>query len=214
MSRIDHVVVGVRDLDAAAGTIWRRYGLEAQAGGVHTGAGTGNMIVPVGNDQFLELLAVLDPGSRHPIVGWLQRMLGDGDRLLALAIEPDDLDASAGRLGEPVTELDRVADDGRHVHFRLTGALGLLGPETLPFFVTTTAGREWRCGFRPPRHRTDASGIRWVELGGDESTIRARVADPSLPLRIVSGRRGVTAIGLALGGAEVVMRSQPEETPR
>src|ERR1700751_2320500 len=100
MSRIDHVVVGVRDLDAAATMLWQRYALEAQPGGVHAGAGTGNSIVPVGNDQFLELLAVLDPDSPHPIVGWLTAVLGGGDRLLALAIEPDDLDVTASRLGE------------------------------------------------------------------------------------------------------------------
>ena len=206
MTRIDHVIIGVRDLKAAATTMWRRYGLEAQPGGAHSGAGTGNMIVPLGNDQFFELLAVLDPRSPHPIVRWLSALLVDGDRLIAVALEPDDIDATADRLGEPIIELDRVAEDGRSVHFRVTGVTGLLGSELLPFFVTTSVGREWRCGFRPPQHRAEARGIRWVELGGDESQIWTRVRDKSVSLRIKSGRPGVTAVALDVGGVETIVQ--------
>ena len=206
MARIDHVVIGVRDLQTAAAAMWDRFGLEPQPGGDHSGAGTANLLVPVGNDQFLELLAVTDPQSRHPIVRWLSRVVGDGDRLLAVAVEPDDLDATAARLGEPIIEQDRVAADGRRVGFRLTGTMGLLSPEILPFFVATTAGREWRCGFRPARHRANVQGVRWVELGGDEGRIRAQIADAPLPLRVVDARAGVTAVGLGDGGTEVVLR--------
>jgi hypothetical protein len=66
LSRIDHIVIGVRDLDVAATRMWRHHGLEAQPGGTHSGAGTANMLVPLGNDQFFELLAVVDPTSPHP----------------------------------------------------------------------------------------------------------------------------------------------------
>jgi hypothetical protein len=206
MARIDHIVVGVRDLQTSAAVIWERYGLEAQPGGIHTGAGTANLLVPFGDDQFLELLAITDHQSPHPIVGWLSKLLTDGDRLIALAVEPDDLDATAARLGEPVIEQDRVATDGRRVHFRLTGTIGLLGREILPFFVETTTGREWRCGFRPARHRAGTTGVRWVEMGGDETRIREQIACAPLPIRVVSGRAGVTAVGLDVGGRELVLR--------
>jgi hypothetical protein len=206
MTRVDHIVIGVRDLEAAAALMWERCGLEAQPGGAHTGAGTANLLVPLGNDQFLELLTVTDTASRHPIVRWLSRLLTAGDRLIALAVEADDLDATAARLEEPVIEQDRVAADGRRVAFRLTGTRGLLGPEILPFFVETTAGKEWRCGFRPARHRVDSAGVRWVELGGDEAHIQEQLAGASLPIQVVNGRAGVTAVGLEVAGAEMVLR--------
>ncbi len=206
MARIDHIVVGVRDFQTSAALIWERYGLEAQPGGTHTGAGTANLLVPLGGDQFLELLGVTDHQSPHPIVGWLSKLVTDGDRLIALAVEPDDLDATAARLGEPVIEQDRIATDGRRVHFRLTGTMGLLGREILPFFVETTAGRQWRCGFRPARHRADIRGVRWVELGGDEARVRAQVACDSLSIRVTGGRPGVAAVGLDVGDRELVMR--------
>jgi len=39
VGRIDHIVIGVRDLQVAGEEIFSRYGLEAQAGGSHSGAG-------------------------------------------------------------------------------------------------------------------------------------------------------------------------------
>jgi hypothetical protein len=137
----------------------------------------------------------------------LSALLVDGDRLIALAVEPDDVAATAERLGESIIDVHRVGEAGRTVDFRLTGVIGLLGPELPPFFVTTSAGREWRCGFRAARHRAEPRGIRWVEMGGDESKIRTRLLDPLLPLRIVSGRPGVAAVALDIGGAETVVRS-------
>lgn len=206
MKRIDHVVLAVRDLDATARWLWETYGLEAQPGGVHAGVGTANRIVPVGDDQFIELLTVTDSRSRHPIVPWLSAQLASGDRLLQVAVDPGDIDAEAARLGEPVQELERVAADGRRVGFRLTGIIGAFGPGLLPFFVVCSSGAEWRCGFRPPRHRVDPGGIRWVELGSPDVDVRAQVLDDSLPFRFVLGRPGVAAVALDISGAEVVLR--------
>jgi len=206
LTRIDHIVFAVCDLDAAARGLWTNFGLEAQPGGQHAGAGTSNLLVPVGNDQFIELLTVSDPASRHPIVPWLSKHLAQGDRLLQVAVDAGAIDTVAARLREPIGEVDRVSGDGRRVHFRLTGIAGGFGPEILPFFVECTAGQDWRCGFRRPRHRVAARGVVWVELGSDEARARAQVSDESFPLRFARGRPGVLAIGLDLDGKEVELR--------
>jgi len=207
LSRIDHVVFGVRDLRAAARALWEQFGLEAQPGGDHAGAGTSNMLVPIGNDQFIELLAVSDSHSRHPIVSWLSKQLLDGDRLLQVAIDPGDLDATAARLQEPARELDRVSEDGRRVGFRLTGIVGAFGPGILPFFVACTSGHQWRCGWRPAKHRVNPHGFLWVELGSDEARVRAQVDDPSLPFKFAPGRPGISAVALNLSGTPLVIRA-------
>lgn len=207
MHRIDHVVFGVGDLDVAARRLWDECGLEAQPRSDHAGAGTANRIVPVGNDQMIELLAISDSGSPHPIVPWLARLLANGDRLLQVMIDPGEIDATAARLGEPVRELERVADDGRRIAFRLTGIAGSFGPGMLPGFVSCSEGREWRCGFEPPKHKVRTGGIRWVELGSDEAKVWAQIPDRSLPFRFVPGRPGVSAVALELDGREVVLRA-------
>ena len=204
--RIDHIVFAVRDIDAAAREFGDRYGLEAQARAELEGSGTANRIVPVGNDQFIELLGISDAKSRHPIVRFLSAQLVQGDRLLQLAIDPGDIDSVSARLGEPVPEVVRT-NEGRRTRFRLTGVAGGFGPQLLPFFVVCAEGREWRMGYAPARHRVRAEGIRWVELGSDEALVRAQLAGAELPLRFAPGRPGVSALALALDGEEVVLRS-------
>ena len=147
-----------------------------------------------------------DPRSRHPIVAWLSKHLAEGDRLLQVPIDAGGIDAVASRLQQPVVENSRRSSDGRSVDWRLTGIAGAFGPDVLPFFVECAAGRQWRCGFRPPRHRVSAGGVAWVELGSDETRVRAQVADESMPLTLARGRPGVLAIGLRLDGREVELR--------
>ncbi|HLN14742.1 MAG TPA: VOC family protein, partial [bacterium] len=59
---IDHVLIAVPDLAEGARKMEDAYGLRAIEGGRHPGAGTGNMIVPLGT-SYLELIAVVDPGE-------------------------------------------------------------------------------------------------------------------------------------------------------
>ena len=58
-ARIDHVVLGVRDLDGAARRLLEDFGLASVFGGHHVGWGTGNLIVPLGLN-YVELLGVVD----------------------------------------------------------------------------------------------------------------------------------------------------------
>ena len=58
--KLDHVIYGTSDLDAAQALVEHELGLEVHPGGHHVGQGTHNRIVPLGN-AYLELLAIDDP---------------------------------------------------------------------------------------------------------------------------------------------------------
>src|SRR5437660_1356671 len=58
--RIDHLILAVDDLDAAAVQLTERTGLAVVPGGVHPAWGTRNVIVPLGG-AYLELVAVEHP---------------------------------------------------------------------------------------------------------------------------------------------------------
>ena len=58
---LDHVLVAVDDLEAAAKEVEQRYGLASVEGGRHRGLGTANRIVPLGV-TYLEL----PPSSTAP----------------------------------------------------------------------------------------------------------------------------------------------------
>jgi hypothetical protein len=205
VGRIDHVIVGVRSLEEAAARFLDEFGLEAQPGGRHGDAGTANMIVPVGNGQFLELLTITNERSTHPMVRWLSSLIADGDRLVTVAIEADDLEATAARLGEPIFPVERIGDDGRVVAWRLTGMLSTMTDSVLPFFLEVVAGREWACGWRQPRHRVEPRGITHIEFGGDER-VRDRLGGDALPISIAGGRPGVLGVTIDAAEGEFTVR--------
>ena len=94
---IDHLIYGVRDLDAAAARL-ADLGLSSYFGGTHPGLGTSNRIVPLGQ-SYIELLAPA-PFERDRFVGWMLR----GVPL------PDD-----------ALPMERVREDGTVLRWRLSG---------------------------------------------------------------------------------------------
>ena len=58
-AELDHVLVAVTDLAAAARAIEDEHGLRAEEGGRHPGWGTAICIVPLG-DAYLELVTAVD----------------------------------------------------------------------------------------------------------------------------------------------------------
>jgi hypothetical protein len=67
---IDHVIVGVRDLEAAAAA-WRRLGFALSPRGRHIGQPTGNYCVMFPSD-YIELLGIVDAGaSAHRLGNFL-----------------------------------------------------------------------------------------------------------------------------------------------
>lgn len=57
---LDHIIIGVRDLEGAAETFGSRLGLAPSGGGVHPAGGTSNRIIVIG-DTYLELIAIHKP---------------------------------------------------------------------------------------------------------------------------------------------------------
>ena len=69
---IDHVLIAVPDLSAAAPSFTARYGLASTEGGHHPAWGTANRIVPLGT-SYLELVAVVDEAKAQasPFGRWV-----------------------------------------------------------------------------------------------------------------------------------------------
>jgi Glyoxalase-like domain len=60
ITAIDHIIIGVHNLDQAATQFSQKLGLAVSGGGVHPTGGTANRIIVVG-DTYLELMAVYNP---------------------------------------------------------------------------------------------------------------------------------------------------------
>lgn len=90
LNGIDHVLIGVRDLEAARRQ-WARLGFNSTPRGRHAGWGTANYCIMLEQD-YLELLGIVDPAQ--PVNG-LDRLLEQrGEGLLGLALASRDAAAT------------------------------------------------------------------------------------------------------------------------
>jgi hypothetical protein len=80
---IDHVIVGVRDLELARAR-WSRLGFTPSPRGRHIGQGTGNYCIMFASD-YIELLGIVDPGD---FVQGLDTFLARREGLMAIAFAP------------------------------------------------------------------------------------------------------------------------------
>ena len=151
--RIDHLVIAVRDPDAAAAELERDAGLAFAGGGRHAAMGTFNRLAFLG-DTYLELIGVFDrrlvEASVTFAVGRASMAVLDGGRegLATWALATDDVAGDAMRLraggssiGEPVGG-SRTRPDGGVVHW--ITAFPALGPTEPPFLIQHEhEGPEW-----------------------------------------------------------------------
>jgi hypothetical protein len=203
---IDHVILCMPDLDAAAHTLFEAHGLASVSGGRHPGHGTGNRIVPLGGN-YVELMGIVDPAeaSTSPMGRWVADEIGRGTRLLAVCLRTDDIVALGERLGLEPLAMSRATPSGETLSWRLVGLDRALGPDHLPFFI------QWDDPARHPggdraAHRVKPEGIAWVELGGDPGRIRSWLGDHDLDLRLAGGPPGLRAIGIRTAAGVVELR--------
>jgi len=200
---VDHVIVVVRDLDAAARSYHQQHGLASVVGGRHPGHGTGNRIVPLGRD-YIELMAVLDrdEAASSPLGSWVERRLAAvGEGPAALCLRTDDIEAAARRTGREPLPMGRLRPDGVALAWELV-ALDAALAEGLPFFIQWHVADVDHPGRTLVEHRCAAVGIDWVELGGDPARLASWIGPHHLPLHHVEGAPGPHRVAVALADSE------------
>jgi glyoxalase-like protein len=169
---IDHIVIAVRDPDAAAERITDEVGLAAGGGGRHPRFGTFNRLIWLG-DSYLELMGVADPElARGRSVGAavLQLLERGEEGFASFAVASDSLPRDVvelRELGAPYEDPkpgERERPDGEIVRW-LTALPDQLGPDSLPFLIEHRyEGAEWG-----PEARADRAEV--VHPFGGKATL-------------------------------------------
>ncbi|MBI2887149.1 MAG: VOC family protein [Chloroflexi bacterium] len=137
-TRIDHIMICVRDLDAALKTYRETLGFHVYPGGDHPGRGTHNAI-GFFDLEYLELLGVRDRAEleRDPNSGLLD-FLAKGEGLRFFILASDDLDADVAAMRARGIEVRDVREGSRQTPGGVTlrWRFANLGPANpLPFFL-------------------------------------------------------------------------------
>ena len=197
---IDHVVVAVTDLEAAAQLFEERHGLVSQEGGRHPAWGTANRIVPLGS-AYLELIAVVDEeiAAATSVGRWVGSAATAEGSPLGWVVRPDDLTVTAARLGLGVHEGSRATPSGEIVRWRSAGMEVAVEEPALPFFI------EWESAFPGSTASPNPHSITRLELSGDDGKLAEWLGDHDLPIEVRPGDPGPTAIVLTGPAGEVVL---------
>jgi Glyoxalase-like domain len=205
---LDHVLIAVTDLAAAARRIEARYGLASVEGGRHPNWGTANRIVPLGT-SYLELIAVVDQqaAADSTIGRWVASGASRSGRPLGWAVRTGKLDETARRLGLTVSAGSRVAPTGEVLRWRSAGIQQAAVEPLLPFFI------EWGRGVRLPgstavAHPAAPAGILKLLLEGDPGRLAAWLGDHALPIVVRAGSPAVAAIVLSAARGEIVLGAE------
>jgi len=135
---LDHIILGVDDLDKGVAWVEQQTGVRAAFGGVHPGRGTRNALLSLGPDCYLEIIA---PDPQQPSPTWFSRILTLPEpRLIAWAVRTPDIVALAEKAVAAGLRIDEPHDgirsrpDGKVLSWRLfhlrQNCDGLL-----PFFI-------------------------------------------------------------------------------
>jgi catechol 2,3-dioxygenase-like lactoylglutathione lyase family enzyme len=157
---IDHIVIPVRDLEAAIAD-YSDLGFTVVRGGQHTGLNTHNALIAFADGCYFELIGFLGP----PMAGahWWFEALQRGGGLTDFCVQSDALEAdttafcrAGATIGAPFT-MSRERPDGYRIKWELAASTG----DTrglVPFFIRDITPR----GERVPRdnaHRNSSAGV-------------------------------------------------------
>lgn len=142
-SDIDHVLLGVSDLDHGIAWVEQRTGVRAAVGGVHPGRGTRNALLSLGPRCYLEIIA---PDPQQPLLPPAQPLAALHEpRLYNWAIHTEDIEAAAKRAVaagfaiEGVAGGSRTRPDGKVLRWKTCRLKDDRGG-MLPFFIQWDRG--------------------------------------------------------------------------
>jgi hypothetical protein len=143
---VDHLLLGVSDLNRGVAEIEKMTGVKAVIGGSHPGVGTRNALISLGGKQYLEIIAP-DP-NQNAYNFHIDVRTFSAPRLITWAAMTTDINAAARRARAASHQVfgprdgSRARPDGKLLKWKTLGVLnkfGLQNVEPVPFFIEWAA---------------------------------------------------------------------------
>lgn len=175
---LDHVSFAAQPdgLEATTERIANRLGIEPVKGGVHPRFGTRNMILPLTDHQYVEVVTVLDhPAAEKAPFGQAVRARSEaGGGWLGWVVEVPDLAPFEAKLGRPSVPGGRLFPDGRQLEWHQIGVKGLISDPQLPFMVHFDSEDE----MHPSQARITDVRLCGMEIAGSPDRVTEWLGGP------------------------------------
>lgn len=201
MDAMDHVLIAVRDIEAAAIRLRERFGLATVLPGGSPFPGVANAVIPIGPPAYLELVMATDP-DLTPEAAAIAARAADGDALFTWVIEPDDLAAAAAARG-----LDDAPDPD--AGWQTLGGVRADRPFLIRY-SRDRAGRVegWRRRYDEVAPPARPGGFTSVTVGGDPAAMSAWIGTIDVPVSFAGGAAGLRSVTIATADGEVVLTDE------
>ncbi|MHA7239248.1 VOC family protein [Arthrobacter sp. TMS1-12-1] len=170
--RLDHVSYACESdgLAATADRISARLGVEPVKGGVHPRFGTRNMIFPLVNGQYLEVVEVLNhPASDKAPFGQAVRARSEaGGGWMGWCVAVDDLAPFEERLGRSAVPGNRKFPDGQELTWQQIGIKGLIADPQVPYLLRWDDGTE---DLHPSKARPASVKLDCLTIAGSSERV-------------------------------------------
>jgi hypothetical protein len=169
--RLDHLsyAAGPDGLESTAARLGEAVGREFVDGGVHPRFGTSNMILPLADDTYIEVVGALDhPASdKAPFGQAVKARTALGGGWLGWVVAIDDLAPVEERLGRAAVPGNRHRPDGTELRWRQIGVNGTIADPQLPFFI------HWESdgGLHPSAGADGTLSLAGIEIAGDPQRV-------------------------------------------
>jgi len=156
MNDLDHIVVAARDLEQGAEYLRDVLGVEIPAGGKHQSMATHNLVMQLGNDAYLEVIAIDPDGEtpRHP--RWfaldtphMRAAISEKPRLITWVINTTDLQTLAADAGYDIGQPTALSRDALSWEIALPDDGRLLAGGMLPYCI------QWHSSPHPSQNMVD-----------------------------------------------------------
>ena len=169
--RLDHLsyAAGPDGLASTARRLGELLGEPFVDGGIHPRFGTRNMILPLAQGTYLEVVEVLDhPASDKAPFGQAVRArsaLGGG--WLGWVVAVDDIGVAEARPGREAVTGNRHRPDGTELVWQQIGVNGLISDPQLPFFI------QWQspAAMHPSNGASGDFSLHCLEIAGDPQRV-------------------------------------------
>jgi len=171
--RLDHVSYAAQPdgLRATAARLGAALGVDPVDGGVHPRFGTRNMVLPIADGRYVEVVEVLDhPASDKAAFGQAVRARSAaGGGWVCWVVAVDDLAPFEERIGHDAVPGNRHRPDGVELRWRQIGVKGLVVDPQLPYMI------RWET---PPELHPSVGGapdvvLTGLEIAGDPELVRS-----------------------------------------